>query len=246
MEKVLEIKELTKQYKNQRGVKNIDLDIFPGDIFGFLGPNGAGKTTVMKIVTGLLKADRGSVKIFGYDLAEQFETAMARVGAIVETAGSFDYLTARQNLQQAARFYPGLAKSRIDQVLELVGLTSYADEKAGQFSLGMHQRLGLASALLADPQLVILDEPTNGMDVEGMVDLRQTILRLAKEEGVTFFISSHLIHEIDLTCNRIGIINQGEMVVQGLVADLLCKEEESLEDYFVRQVRTARGGAGDE
>lgn len=246
MEKVLEIKELTKIYKNNRGVRNISFDIYKGDIFGFLGPNGAGKTTVMKIVAGLLHADSGSVRIFGFDLADQFEAAMAKVGGIIETADAYEYMTAVQNLKLTARFYPTLKRGRVEEVLELVGLTPYQKEKVGNFSLGMKQRLGLAAAILSKPELVILDEPTNGMDVEGMVHIRKTILHLSKEEQVTFFISSHLIHEIDLTCNRIGIINEGAMVREGLVTELTSPGEESLEDYFVRQVQKAREGGGDE
>lgn len=241
MEKILEVKDLTKIFKNGRGVKDISFDIYKGDVFGFLGPNGAGKTTVMKIIAGLSKANQGEVKIFGYNILNDFEKAMAKVGCIIETAEAFEYLSAYKNLELAARFYKDIKKTRIDEVLELVGLNQFKHEKVNNFSLGMKQRLGLASAILSNPELVILDEPTNGLDIEGTVDIRNTIASLAKEQQVTFLISSHLIHEIELICNRIGIINNGIMIKEGLVSELLNDEYKTLEDFFIGQVR-AQGG----
>jgi len=241
MEKILEVKGLTKLYKNKRGIRNLSFDIYQGDVFGFLGPNGAGKTTAMKTITGLCRADEGEVRIFGYVLDNNFAKAMQKVGCLIETPDTYEYMSAYKNLQLAARFYPDLGKTRIDEVLDLVGLTKYKHEKTSNYSLGMKQRLGLANAIISQPELVFLDEPTNGLDVEGMIDVRNTISRLAREEQTTFFISSHLIHEIELVCNRIGIINNGEMIQEGLVTELLQGENNSLEEFFVKQVRVDQG-----
>ncbi|ADG83472.1 ABC transporter [Thermincola ferriacetica] len=241
MEKILEVTNLTKLYRNGRGIKNITFDIFKGDVFGFLGPNGAGKTTVMKIITGLSRADKGEVKIFGYDITEQFEKAMAKVGCLIETADAYEYMSAYRNLELAARFYSDIKKTRIEEVLEDVGLGPFKHEKVGTFSLGMKQRLGLALAILSEPEFVILDEPVNGLDIEGMVDVRNTITHLAGEKQITFFISSHLIHEIELICNRIGIIINGQLIREGRVSELLSDQYNSLEDYYISQLRGEGG-----
>jgi len=235
MEKVLEINGLTKIFKNGRGIRDIWLEVYRGDIFGFLGPNGAGKTTAMKIMTGLMRADRWDVKIFGYSINDEFEKAMERVGCIIETAESYPYLTAYENLRQFSRYYTGIGDERIDEVLKLTGIFKYKNEKVKNFSLGMKQRLGIAAAILSKPEFVILDEPLNGLDVEGMVEMRKLIKRLAETEKTTFFISSHLIHDVELTCNRIGIIFDGKILSVGYTDDIL-KDYASLEDYFISEV----------
>ena len=212
MDKVIEINNLTKVFKNGRGITDINLDIHRGDIFGFLGPNGAGKTTAMKIMTGLTKPDSGDVKILGYSVLEQFEKAMEKVGCIIETAESYPYMTAFENLKQFSRYYKGVDNKRIDEVLELTGILKYKNENSRKFSLGMKQRLGISAAILGRPEVLILDEPLNGLDVEGMIDLRNIIKNLAETEGTTFFISSHLIHDVELTCNRIGVLYNGKML----------------------------------
>lgn len=242
MERILEVKEITKKYKNGRGVEDISFDIKKGDVFGFLGPNGAGKTTLMKIITGLVKADKGEVKIFGHNLNNEFEKAMEKVGAIVEDAVAYEYMSAYNNLKLAAGFYPGINKKNIEEILELVGLKEFKDEKVSDFSLGMKQRLSLASALLSNPELVILDEPTNGLDIEGVVEIRNTIKNLAESKGISFFISSHQIHEIELVCNRVGIIFNGKLIREGQVSDILNDNKESLEDFFIRQLKENRIG----
>ncbi|NLP44541.1 MAG: ATP-binding cassette domain-containing protein [Peptococcaceae bacterium] len=235
MEKVIEISDLTKIYSNGRGIQNINLDIYTGDIFGFLGPNGAGKTTAMKIMTGLSKADHGDVKIFGRSITEEYEKAMAGVGCLIEVAQAYPYLTAYENLKQQARYYPGIDDKRIDEVLELTGILKYKNEKPKKFSLGMKQRLGLAAAILSRPKVLILDEPLNGLDVEGMIEIRNLILHLAKNEQTTFFISSHLIHDVELTCNRIGIIFEGKLLGVETTKNIL-NSYPTLEDYFVSEV----------
>lgn len=237
MEKILEIDNITKLYKNNRGVRNISLDIYRGDVFGFLGPNGAGKTSAMKIITGLMKPDSGDVRIFGHSIKNEYEKAMFKVGAIVETAESFPFLTAFENLKQIARYYDIDTNKRIDEVLELTGILKYKNEKAEKFSLGMKQRLGIAAALLSEPELVILDEPLNGLDVNGMVEMRNIIKGLAEEKHTTFFISSHLIHDIELTCNRVGIIYDGKIVKVDTI-DNIHKDFSNLENYFLSEVNT--------
>lgn len=243
MEKILEVKEITKKYKNNRGVEGISFDIYKGDVFGFLGPNGAGKTTLMKIITGLIKADKGEVKIFGFNLFNEFEKSMQKVGAIIEDAVGFEYMSAYNNLKLAARFYPGISKGKIDEVLELVGLMEVKKEKVSDFSLGMKQRLALASALLSDPEFVILDEPTNGLDIEGVVEIRNTIKNLANEREISFFISSHQIHEIELICNKVGIIYNGKLIREGQVTEILKDTSESLEGFFLRELSESWRGA---
>lgn len=235
MEKVIEINNLTKLYKNGRGIQNINLDIYKGDIFGFLGPNGAGKTTAMKIMTGLSKADSGDVKIFGHSVQEEFESATADVTSIIETAESYPYLTAYENLKQFSRYYKNVDNARIDEVLELLGILKYKNEKSAKFSLGMKQRLGIAAAILSKPKVIILDEPLNGLDVEGMLHVRKIIKNMAEKEGTTFFISSHLIHDVELTCTRIGVLYDGKILNVDSTNNILSNYA-SLENYFVSEV----------
>lgn len=233
--KAMEITGLTKVYKNGRGIRDLNLEIDQGDIFGFLGPNGAGKTTAMKMMAGLMKPDRGDVKIFGASIFDDYVNAIRHVGCIIETAESYPYLTAGENLKLFARFYPHVDQKRIDECLEVVGLLKYKNEKPRKFSLGMKQRLGVAAAILSRPKLLILDEPLNGLDVEGMLDMRKLIKRLAEEEGTTFFISSHLIHDVELTCTRIGVVYGGKLVNVDYTRNILTNYS-SLENYFVSEV----------
>lgn len=235
MEKVIEINNLSKVYKNGRGITDINLEINRGDIFGFLGPNGAGKTTAMKVITGLIKPDSGDVKILGYSVLEQFEKAMAKVGCIIETAESYQYLTAYENLKQFSRYYKNVDDKRIEEVLELTGIQRFKDEKTRRFSLGMKQRLGIAAAIISRPEVVILDEPLNGLDVEGMIDMRNLIKKLSEEEKTTFFISSHLIHDVELTCTKIGVLYNGKMLNVDTTKNIL-NNYASLENYFISEV----------
>ncbi len=235
MEKVIEINNLSKVYKNGRGITDINLEINRGDIFGFLGPNGAGKTTAMKVMTGLIKPDSGDVKILGYSVLEQFEKAMAKVGCIIETAESYQYLTAYENLKQFSRYYKNVDDKRIEEVLELTGIQRFKDEKTRRFSLGMKQRLGIAAAIISRPEVVILDEPLNGLDVEGMIDMRNLIKKLSEEEKTTFFISSHLIHDVELTCTKIGVLYNGKMLNVDTTKNIL-NNYASLENYFISEV----------
>ncbi|WP_261303388.1 ABC transporter ATP-binding protein [Paenibacillus andongensis] len=232
--KAIEINDLTKSFKNGRGISELNLEVDQGDIFGFLGPNGAGKTTAMKMITGLMKPDRGDVKIFGASILEDYVNAMKYVGCMIETAESYPYLTANENLKLFARFYPEIDQRRIDECLEITGMLKYKNEKSQKFSLGMKQRLGIAAAILSKPKLLILDEPLNGLDVEGMLEMRKLIKQLS-QEGTTFFISSHLIHDVELTCTRIGIIYGGKLVNVEYTQNILSYYS-SLENYFVSEV----------
>lgn len=237
MEKILEVSNLTKLYKNGRGVKNINFEVYEGEVFGFLGPNGAGKTTIMKSIVGLNSIQTGTVNIFGVDLKENFEDAIKNVGSIIETADLYLYMTAYDNLKIASRFYNTIKESDIDEILSLVKMKDYKHEKVRNFSLGMKQRLALALALLSKPRLVILDEPTNGLDIEGTIEMRNLIIRLAKEHQITFFISSHLVHEIELMCSRVAIIHNGELVNNGKEISEIKGEFNTLEDFYMYSIK---------
>jgi len=241
MEKVLRVEGLTKLYNNGRGVHDISFEVYKGDVFGFLGPNGAGKTTVMKSITGLNTFKDGRVEILGFDLKTQFEKAISGVGAIIETADVYDYMSAYYNLKIASRFYKNMERYSIDEILDIVHLTEFKKEKVSKFSLGMKQRLALALALLSKPELVILDEPTNGLDIEGTIDMRNLIIELATNKGITFFISSHQVHEIELMCNRVAIINNGQLVNKVEYIKSIKENYASLEDFYMDKVNKARG-----
>ncbi|MFF2878962.1 ABC transporter ATP-binding protein [Gottfriedia sp. NPDC057991] len=237
MEKILEVNNLTKIYKNGRGVKNINFEVYKGEVFGFLGPNGAGKTTIMKAIVGLNTIQTGTVSIFGTNLHENFEEAIKHVGSIIETADLYLYMTAYNNLKIASRFYKSISETDIDEILDVVKIKEYKNEKVRNFSLGMKQRLALAIALLSKPKFVILDEPTNGLDIEGTIEMRNLIIKLAKEQQITFFISSHLVHEIELMCSRVAIIHYGELVNNGKEISEIKKEVNSLEEFYMSSIK---------
>lgn len=240
MEEVLEVKNLTKLYKNGRGVKDISFDVYKGDVFGFLGPNGAGKTTVMKSIMGLNMFESGEVKILGFNIKTQFEKALEKVGAIIESADAYEYMSAYNNLKIVSRFYSDIKESDIDEILEMVELKEFKNEKVSKFSLGMKQRLALASALLSKPELVILDEPTNGLDIEGTVQMRNLIIQLASEKKITFFISSHLVHEIELMCSKVAIIHKGKLINSGEEINNIKEKYASLEDFYMNEINKRR------
>lgn len=235
MGKAIVIEKLTKAYKNGRGIWDINLEVEEGEIFGFLGPNGAGKTTAMKIMTGLMKADEGDVHILGSSISEDYVGAMKNIGCVIETAESYPYLSAYENLKMFSRFYPGVDDARIDEVLAITGMIKYKKETVKRFSLGMKQRLGIACALLSKPRVLILDEPLNGLDVEGMVEMRKLVKSLSQEDGVTFFISSHLIHDVELTCNKIGVLYNGRLINTDYTTNILSNYS-TLENYFISEV----------
>ncbi|MFC2134101.1 ABC transporter ATP-binding protein [Bacteroidota bacterium] len=222
MEKVIEVKGLTKKFKNLTAVDNLELNVHRGDVFGFLGPNGAGKSTTIRMLLTLIKPTNGSIKIFGKKLNRYRKDILKNIGAIVEKPDFYLYLSAYKNLEILAKTSGGSSeKKRIMEMLELVKLADRADSKVKTFSHGMKQRLGIAQALLHDPELIILDEPTTGLDPEGMKEVRDLIINLSKVEGKTIFLSSHLLSEIEQISTRMIIINKGKTQVEGTVSDLL-------------------------
>ncbi len=210
---------LVKRYGHILAVDHVDLTVHVGDIYGFLGPNGAGKTTAMRVMLGLLRPDAGSVRLFGRDPLHEIPAALDGVAGFVEAPHFYGYLTGRKNLELLAAFDGGDARARIDEVLEIVELSDRAGDRVGGYSQGMRQRLGLAASLLRNPKLLILDEPTNGLDPGGIRDMRGLIKRLA-DQGMTIFLSSHLLAEVEELCTRVAIIRSGGIVYEGALADL--------------------------
>ncbi|XOK60090.1 ABC transporter ATP-binding protein [Paenibacillus elgii] len=201
-------------------VNRLDLEVRAGEIFGLLGPNGAGKTTTIRMIVGLIGMSGGEVLIDGLSVKRQFEDAMKRVGAIVENPEMYKYLSGYHNLLHFARMHEGVTKARIDEVAELVGLKERIRDKVRTYSLGMRQRLGVAQALLHRPKVLILDEPTNGLDPAGIRELRDYLRRLARTEGLAIIVSSHLLSEMELMCDRVAIIRHGELIDVRPVRDL--------------------------
>lgn len=220
---ILATERLTKRYGRLTAVDSLDLVVEPGDIYGFLGVNGAGKTTTLRMILRLIRPTMGRVWLFDQELRGNTVDLFRRMGALVELPASYPYLSAYQNLRVLNFVSGSISDSRIVDVLKLVGLADRMNDRVSTYSQGMRQRLGLAMALLNDPELVILDEPTNGLDPQGINDIRGTLLRLNRERGATFLISSHLLHEIEMTCNRVGIIKQGRLIVQERVDRLLAE-----------------------
>lgn len=210
--KVLEVKSISKQIAGSDILKNISFEIEEGEIFGLIGPNGAGKTTLIRVVCGLMKKNTGQIKIMNHEVETSFVDAIQHVGAIIENPAFYDYLTGWQNLELYANLYSNISSDRIEEVVELVNLTEKIGDKVHTYSLGMKQRLGVAQAILHKPKILILDEPTNGLDPEGMRDLRNHLLYLAKEENISILISTHLLSEVEMLCDRIGIIKAGELL----------------------------------
>jgi ABC-2 type transport system ATP-binding protein len=218
-EYVVHTEGLTKKFGDRTAVDHVQLQIPAGSAFGYLGPNGAGKTTLIRMLLGLTKATSGSMRLLGHSIPAERDRALARVGAIVEEPRFHPYLTGRENLRIVAAAREPEAHSRIDDALAKVGLTKRANERVKAYSLGMRQRLGVARALLADPELLILDEPMNGLDPAGMEEFR-FMIRGFVEEGRTVVLSSHLLDEVEKTCDAIAIVDQGKVVVQGAINDL--------------------------
>jgi ABC-2 type transport system ATP-binding protein len=212
-------RDLTRRFGDVVAVNGLDLAVPRGSIFGFLGPNGSGKTTTIRMALGLIRPDAGAVEIFGSDVRRDRKAALARVGALVEGPSLYGHLTGRENLE-ATRRLRGLDPARVDIVLERVGLTDSAGRRVAHYSLGMRQRLALGLALLPDPELLILDEPTNGLDPSGMREMRGALRSLAEDEGVTVFLSSHLLSEVDQTCTHVAILSRGRLIFQGVREEL--------------------------
>ena len=221
-ETVIEINHLKKHFKDIKAVDDLSFNVYKGDVFGFLGPNGAGKSTTIRMLLTLISPDSGSIKIFGKELVKNRLEILRNTGAIIEKPDFYGYLTAYKNLEILSSISgKGISRKRIMEVLELVGLESRYKSKVKTFSHGMKQRLGLAQALLHNPELIILDEPTTGLDPQGMKEIRDLITMLSKEQNKTILLSSHLLNEIEMTANRMIIINKGSAKVEGDVQKLL-------------------------
>ncbi|WP_033542445.1 ABC transporter ATP-binding protein [Planococcus sp. CAU13] len=209
---LVQIKNLSKTIGNKKIIKNLNLDLYKGQITGFLGPNGAGKTTTIRMMVGLMKPTEGDVLIEGQSVTQHFEESIEKVGVIVENPELYKYMTGYKNLLHFSRMHKDISKKRIDEVVQQVGMKNRINEKVGSYSLGMRQRLGLAQALLHNPKFLILDEPTNGLDPAGIREFRLYLQKIARENGVAVFVSSHLLSEIELLCDRIAIIQNGELI----------------------------------
>ena len=220
-EVVLSAEALTKRFGKREVVSDVSFEIEAGEVFGFLGPNGAGKTTTIRMLVGLARPNHGRVRIGGFDVSRDFARAMSHVGCIVESTDLYPYLTGRENLMHFARMLPDAAEKRIPELATLVALDARLDDRVSTYSLGMRQRLGVAQALLGAPDLLILDEPANGLDPAGIREIRQLIRHLATERGIAIFVSSHLLSEVELTCDRVAIIHRGRTLAMGPVQELL-------------------------
>lgn len=237
MKNILELHAVSKKVKGKTLVNQVSIEIKVGTIYGLLGPNGAGKTTIIRMLTGLIRPTSGTIMINGKNISKERTSALRNVGAIVESPIFFSYMTGRDNLKNLARLHDNISKSQVNEkvveVLRIVGLLERADEKVSTYSLGMKQRLGIAQALLGDPDLLILDEPANGLDPMGMRELRELIISLNQTYGKTILISSHLLEEIQKVCSQIIIIREGELVWSGKLHD---NQQVNLEEMFLQMV----------
>lgn len=227
-EVTLAVKGLKKSINNKEIIRGLDFELKKGEVFGFLGPNGSGKTTTVRMIVGLIKPTHGTIEICGFDVQKNFTKAMEQIGCIVENPELYPYLTGSENLKLFSGMMKAVTKERIDEVVKLVGLSERMDDKVHTYSLGMRQRLGIAQALLGNPKILILDEPTNGLDPSGIREMREFIKYLAKNEGLSVFVSSHLLSEIQLMCDRVAIISKGKILQIGEVSTLLSKQEQLL------------------
>ena len=235
---VLELKNVSKTFGKRKVIDNLSLEVKEGEIFGFLGPNGSGKTTTIKMILKLIDNDEGTIKVNGYDTEKQFEKAMECIGAIVENPDMYKYMSGIDNLKLHARIR-NVSKQRIDEVLKLVELDNRSKEKVGKYSLGMKQRLGLAITLLHKPKVLILDEPTNGLDPAGIKKLRDILKEISHKDGVAVFVSSHILSEMQLMCDRVAVIDNGKIVK---IEEISSEEEEKTEvlDIKVENIEKAQ------
>jgi ABC-2 type transport system ATP-binding protein len=235
-EAVLEAELLTKRYRKRIAVNGLSFAVRPGEIYGFLGRNGAGKSTTLRMILGLVWPTSGTIRVAGQVVRPGRPRATWPVGAIVESPVFYDYLPARKNLELLASLSGGASRARIDAVLELVRLSTRANDLVGEYSHGMRQRLGLAQALLPEPRLVILDEPLDGLDPKGIRELREVMLDIVRTSGVTIMYSSHILSEVELTCDRVLVIHEGNRLYEGPTRDLVATGS---------RVRVRLGGGGD-
>ena len=235
--KVLELKNVSKSFGKRKIIDNLNLEVEEGEIYGFLGPNGSGKTTTIKMILRLINSDSGEIKVNGYDTKKQFEKAMECIGAIVENPDLYNYMSGIDNLRLHARIR-NIDEKRIKEVLELVELKGREKDKVGKYSLGMKQRLGLALTLLHKPKVLILDEPTNGLDPAGIKKLRDILKEISHKEGVAVFVSSHILSEMQLMCDRVAVLDNGKIVKVEKISDTN-EEKEEVVEIKVRNIEKA-------
>jgi ABC-type multidrug transport system ATPase subunit len=225
-EKIVEVKNLVKHYGKFHAVEDVSFDVYQGDVFGFLGPNGAGKSTTIRTMLSLIKPTAGELKLFGKNLLTHRNYILSKIGCIVEKPDFYKYLSAEKNIEIFARLSGvEVPKKKVHEIIEFVGLKGREKDKVSGFSHGMKQRLGIAQTLVHNPELIILDEPTTGLDPQGIIDIRNLILQLKNEQNKTILLSSHILSEIELIANRMVIINKGKTIVQGSVSELLNGQE---------------------
>ena len=233
---MLEIQNLNKSYRRRKIIDNLNMTVYKGDIYGFLGANGEGKTTTIRMITSLIKADSGDIIINGKSVINCKNEAVKNIGAMVEAPKFYENMSGYENLELMAKIMPGISDLDIQNVLDLVGLKDRGRDKFKEYSMGMKQRLGIANALLGDPELIILDEPSNGLDPYGMKEINNLIVSLVKRFDKTFIISSHLLHEMEGICNRIGILHSGKLCIEGEVRTLINDNKvENLEELFFKK-----------
>ena len=235
--KVLELKNVSKSFGKRKIIDNLNLEVEEGEIYGFLGPNGSGKTTTIKMILRLINSDSGEIKVNGYDTKKQFDKAMDCIGAIVENPDLYKYMSGIDNLRLHARIR-NIDEKRIKEVLELVELKGREKDKVGKYSLGMKQRLGLALTLLHKPKVLILDEPTNGLDPAGIKKLRDILKEISHKEGVAVFVSSHILSEMQLMCDRVAVLDNGKIVKVEKISDTN-EEKEEVVEIKVRNIEKA-------
>lgn len=230
---VLEVRGLTKRFKKHTAVNDVTFNVRRGEIMGFLGPNGAGKTTVIHMITGLMKPDEGEVNICGINVQKDFERAIKNIGAVVETPHLYEYMTGKENIKLFAALYRNNDAQKVQEIIKLSGLENKLEQKVKDYSLGMKQRLGLAVALLSEPSLLILDEPTNGLDPASIRALRDFLKQYAHEKGCSILISSHILSEMQLLCDSVTIICDGTIRAVEDMENI--KDQETLEDLFIEK-----------
>ncbi len=224
---IVSIQHLSKRFGNFQAVQDVNITVHPGDVYGFLGPNGAGKSTTMRCMLSLIQADHGQIELFGQSISEHRSEILSKVGSLIEKPDFYKYLSAFRNLQIFSRISGKPSSSQeIMEMLDFVGLAGREKDLVGGFSHGMRQRLGIAQTLLHQPELIVLDEPTTGLDPQGIIDMRNLILRLKNEQKKTIILSSHNLSEVELICNRMVIIHRGKSIVEGQVTELLNEEEQ--------------------
>ncbi len=237
---VLKCESLNKKFGKKQILENVSFEVQEGDILGFIGPNGAGKTTTIKLILGLQSMTGGKVSINGYDIQKQFTKAIEKVGAIVENPDLYMYLSGYENLKLVANMYQGIDRNRIDEVVKLVKLENRIKDKVSKYSLGMRQRLGIAQAILHKPNLLILDEPTNGLDPEGIKEMRELLVELAKEEKMGILISSHNLAELDNLCNKVCIIKNGKIVETSDISTIKKQKNEQFKIFEVEDIKKVK------